>query len=200
MKVVEGKNSQNTTSFLSRKNIVIVRSKLNRIFHTLLASCVERFLPRHDAFFSFPDSILPGFEKCVVVRGSACGRFFFFFSCGTDWNPFKLPTISHYLRPSTRFIPARKNHFLLPLSKITLPERDGFMHEHFKQRHCSNTWSNKLIWSVTIQPIVWSMVRISGSFNCDIAPCNDQPSDVTCFSVTWMELGGTCCPDIESCV
>ena len=25
---------------------------------------------------------------------------------------------------------------------------------------------------------VWS---VSGSFNCDIAPCNDQPSNVTCF-------------------
>lgn len=179
MKVVEGKNSQNTTSFLSRKNIVIVRSKLNRIFHTLLASCVERFLPRHDAFFSFPDSILPGVFNTLHLNNCKCGVTLtskilvsrsvslcggarvvgFFFSLGTDWNLFKLPTISQHLRPSTRFIPARKNHFLLPLSKITLPERDGFMHEHFKQRHCSNTWSNKLIWSVTIQPIVWSMVR-----------------------------------------
>lgn len=180
MKIVEGKNPQNTTSFLSRKNIVIVRSKLNRIFHTLLASCVERFMPRHDAFFSFPDSILPGVlttlrlnnckcgvtltSKILVSRSvSLCGGArvvgFFFSSWGTDWNLFKLPTISQHLRPLTRFIPARKNHFLLPLSKITLPERDGSMHEHFKQRHCSNTWSNKQIWSVTIQPIVWSMVR-----------------------------------------
>lgn len=73
MKIVEGKNPQNTTSFLSRKNIVIVRSKLNRIFHTLLASCVERFLPRHDAFFSFPDSIFPGVFTTLRLNNCKCG-------------------------------------------------------------------------------------------------------------------------------
>jgi len=167
MKIVEGKNSQNTTSFLSRKNIAIVRSKLNRIFHTSLASCVERFLPRHDAFFSFPDSILPGVFNTLRLNNCKCGvtltskilvsrsvalcegarvvGVFFFFRGERIEIPFKLSTISQHLRPSTRFIPARKNHFLLPLSKITFPERDGSMHEHFKQRHCSNTWSNKLI-------------------------------------------------------
>ena len=73
MKIAEGKNSQNTTSFLSRKNIAIVRSKLNRIFHTSLASCVERFLPRHDAFFSFPDSILPGVFNTLRLNNCKCG-------------------------------------------------------------------------------------------------------------------------------
>ena len=120
------------------------------------------------------------------MRGSACGRFFFFFSWGTDWNLFKLLTISQHLRPSTRFIPAIKNHFLLPLSKITLPERDGSMHEHFKQRHCSNTWSNKQIWSVTIQPIVWSMVR---KWFLQLRYCSLQRSTERCY-VFFSEVNG----------
>ena len=171
MKIVEGKNSQNTTSFLSRKtSSVIVRSKLNRIFHTLLTSCVERFLPRHDAF-SFPDSILPGEFNTLRLNNCKCGVtftlkilvsrsvalcwgvrvvwvFFLFFRGERIEIPseFQLVlSIYSFGRPSTSFVPARKNHFLLPLSKITLPERDDSMQEHFKQRHCSNTWSNKLI-------------------------------------------------------
>ena len=56
-----------------------------------------------------------------------------------------LLSISSFSTPSTRLIPARKNHFLPALSKITLPERDGPMHERFKQRHSSNASSNKVI-------------------------------------------------------
>lgn len=103
-----------------------------------------------------------GFEKCGVMMRSACGLGFFFLRGERIEIPsdFQLVlSIYSFGRPSTSFVPARKNHFLLPLSKITLPERDDSMQEHFKQRHCSNSWSNKLIWSVTIQLIVWSMVH-----------------------------------------
>lgn len=40
---------------------------------------------------------------------------------------------------------------------------------------------------------------ISGSFNCDIVPRNGQSSDVRRLLVKWVELEGTCRPDIESC-